>query len=129
MNFTLLVTGPPYGTQNASTAFLFSKAVLNSKNKLLSIFFHFDGVLNANIDISYCSDEYNLIEQWINLHHKHSVQLNVCVSAASRRGLCFDNNIHNGYLKKNNDLWLSFNLTGFSELVKYIEKSDRIIKF
>ncbi|XBC41208.1 MAG: sulfurtransferase complex subunit TusD [Buchnera aphidicola (Nurudea yanoniella)] len=129
MNFSLLVTGPPYGTQNAITAFLFSKAIINSANKLLSVFFHFDGVLNANKNFSYFSDEYDLVKQWIILNRKHCVKLNVCISAALRRGLTYEKKLTDKYLKKIDDLKSSFSFTGFSELAIYIEKSDRIIQF
>ncbi|XBC37617.1 MAG: sulfurtransferase complex subunit TusD [Buchnera aphidicola (Meitanaphis elongallis)] len=128
MNYTLLVTGPPYGTQNATTAFLFSCAIIASKNKLLSIFFHFDGVLNANKLISFPSGECNLTEKWVSLHCTYSVKLNVCISAAFRRGI-IKKNINDKFFKDIDSLKSSFYLTGFSELARYIEKSDRVIQF
>ncbi|MDE5286150.1 MAG: DsrE family protein, partial [Buchnera aphidicola] len=48
MNYTILVTGPAYGTQNSSTAFLFCQSVLKLNHILHSIFFYCDGVYNAN---------------------------------------------------------------------------------
>ncbi|XBC41731.1 MAG: sulfurtransferase complex subunit TusD [Buchnera aphidicola (Kaburagia rhusicola rhusicola)] len=128
MNYTLLIMGPPYGTQNASTAFLFACAVTSSKNKLLSIFFHCDGTSNANKYISLSSDEFNLVEKWEHLHHKHSVKLNVCISAASRRGV-FKKSTKNQFFKNIDDVRSSFFFTGLSELARYIEKSDRVIQF
>ncbi|XBC38668.1 MAG: sulfurtransferase complex subunit TusD [Buchnera aphidicola (Melaphis rhois)] len=129
MYYTLLVTGPPYGTQNASTALLFSRAIIITKNKLLSIFFHCDGVLNAKKLVSFPSREYNLVEKWIDLYHVCSVKLNVCISAASRRGIINNTNNDNEVLKKHDSINSFFCFTGLSELAKYIEKSDRIIQF
>ncbi|XBC38457.1 MAG: sulfurtransferase complex subunit TusD [Buchnera aphidicola (Floraphis choui)] len=128
MSYTLLVTGPPYGTQNASTALLFSRAIFTSNYKLLSVFFHFDGVLNANKLISFSSDEYNLIEKWVDLNKTFGVKLNVCISAAYRRGIV-KNQVYNEFSRSISTLKSSFHLTGFSELARYIEKSDRIIQF
>ncbi|XBC44314.1 MAG: sulfurtransferase complex subunit TusD [Buchnera aphidicola (Schlechtendalia peitan)] len=128
MKYTLLVSGPPYGTQNSSTAFLFSRAVIVSKNELLSIFFYCDGVLNANKLISFPSDECNLFKKWVHLCQICSVKLNVCVSAAYRRGI-LNKRVHNKYLQDMNTSESVFSFSGLSELGKYIEKSDRVIQF
>ena len=48
MRYTLLVTGPAYGTQQASSALLFARALLAAGHQLQSVFFYREGVLNAN---------------------------------------------------------------------------------
>ncbi len=48
MRYTLLVTGPAYGTQHASSALLFARALLAQGHQLESVFFYREGVLNAN---------------------------------------------------------------------------------
>lgn len=39
LNYCLLVTGPAYGTQQASSAYQFAKALLITGHQLTSIFF------------------------------------------------------------------------------------------
>ena len=48
MRFAITVTGPAYGTQQATSALQFARAVLQEGHELLSIFFYREGVYNAN---------------------------------------------------------------------------------
>ncbi|ADP67991.1 sulfur transfer complex subunit TusD [Buchnera aphidicola str. JF98 (Acyrthosiphon pisum)] len=128
MNYTILVTGPPYGTQNSSTAFLFCQSLLKTKHILHSVFFYCDGVLNANNMTTPAIDEFNLINAWQELNKKHQVKLYVCNSAALRRGVIEDEKLFNMNVKKGN-LALSFQLSGLIELAKSIKICDRIIQF
>ncbi len=57
MRYTLLVTGPAYGTQHASSALLFARALLAQGHQLESVFFYREGVLNANQLSAPASDE------------------------------------------------------------------------
>lgn len=43
MRFTLMVTGPAYGTQQASSALQFAKALLAEGHSLESVFFYREG--------------------------------------------------------------------------------------
>ena len=130
MNYTILVTGPPYGTQNSTSAFLFSNAVIVSQHTLNHVFFYCDGVLNASKFVYPSVDECNLVNKWEALYKKHSVKLRVCISAALRRGIIDEvsnlkgkKNINQGNVKS------SFILVGLSEFSEYLEISDRIIQF
>jgi tRNA 2-thiouridine synthesizing protein D len=128
MNYTILVTGASYGTQNASTAFLFCKALVETQNILHSVFFYCDGVLNANNMITPATDEFDLVKAWQKLNKKHKVNLYVCNSAALRRGIIEDEKILNMNVKKGN-LAPSFQITGLLELANSIKICDRIIQF
>ncbi|AAO27181.1 conserved hypothetical protein [Buchnera aphidicola str. Bp (Baizongia pistaciae)] len=130
MNYTVLVIGPPYSTQNSTSAFLFSRAVILNHHKLLSIFFYCDGALNANKFISPNFNECNLVEEWTWLHNKYLVKLCVCVSAALRRGVIdvVSNTKQNKNIKVGN-LKSSFFLTGLGEFSNYLKISDRVIQF
>ncbi|QCI20653.1 sulfurtransferase complex subunit TusD [Buchnera aphidicola (Brachycaudus cardui)] len=128
MNYTILVTGAAYGTQNASTAFLFCQALVQTKNILHSIFFYCDGVYNANSMTTPAIDEFNLIKAWQNLNKKYKVNLYVCNSAALRRGVIEDELIVNANIKKGN-LDRFFQLSGLIELANSINICDRIIQF
>ena len=126
MNYTVLVTGAAYSTQNARTAFLFCKSVIKMHHILNSVFFYFDGVLNANVISKLPTDEFNLIKGWQKLSQKNHVKLYVCVSAALRRGIVKENTISE--FKKGN-LAPYFQLSGLLELGNSIYISDRIIQF
>ncbi|WP_343154193.1 sulfurtransferase complex subunit TusD [Buchnera aphidicola] len=126
MNYTVLVTGSVYGTQNSSTAFLFCKSLIKMNHVLNSIFFYFDGVLNANLINQTPVDEFNLIQGWQQLHNKYNVKLYVCASAALRRGIVENNTIPN---LEHGNLAPFFQLSGLLELGHAIHTSDRIIQF
>lgn len=128
MKYTILVTGPPYGTQNSISAFLFSKQLILENFFLESIFFYATGVYNANCLIYPEKDEHNLMNLWVSLKKNFNVVLNVCISSAYRRGI-LSNEIA---VKTNNlsgNLSNSFNLVGLNDLSVSILASDRIIKF
>ncbi|QCI17330.1 sulfurtransferase complex subunit TusD [Buchnera aphidicola (Aphis helianthi)] len=126
MNYTVLVTGAAYGTQNASTAFLFCKSLIKMNHILNSVFFYCDGVLNANIINEAPVDEFNLIQGWQKLHQRHHVPLHVCTSAALRRGVVEDNTISRF---KQGNLASFFQFSGLLELGNAINISDRLIQF
>ncbi|MGL4506812.1 MAG: DsrE family protein, partial [Aeromonas sobria] len=48
LNFALLVTGPAYGTQTASTAYRFALSLIEQGHQLSHLFFYQDGVHNGN---------------------------------------------------------------------------------
>ena len=50
MRFAIVVTGPAYGTQQASSAFQFAQALIADGHELSSVFFYREGVYNANQD-------------------------------------------------------------------------------
>ncbi|CAL4326584.1 sulfurtransferase complex subunit TusD [Buchnera aphidicola] len=128
MNYTILVTGSAYGTQNASTAFLFCQALVKTTHILHSIFFYCDGVSNANSMITPAIDEFNLIKAWQKLNKKYQVNLYVCYSAALRRGILENDNTDHSNIKKGN-LALFFQTSGLIELANSINICDRIIQF
>lgn len=128
MNYTILVTGAAYGTQNSSTAFLFCQSLVKTKHKLHSVFFYCDGVLNANRMITPAIDEFNLVQAWQKLNKKYKVQLYVCNSAALRRGILGDEKQLHLNSKKGN-LAFFFQLSGLLELANSIKICDRIIQF
>ena len=85
LDYCLLVTGPAYGTQQASSAYQFAQALLAKGHRLSSVFFYREGVLNANRLTAPASDEFDLVRGWTQLAQQHGVALNVCVAAALRR--------------------------------------------
>ncbi|MFC0140257.1 sulfurtransferase complex subunit TusD [Erwinia mallotivora] len=128
MHFTLLVTGPACGTQQASSAFLFAQALLAEGHHLDSVFFYREGVLNASSLISPASDEFNLTQGWQQLHQEHGVALNVCVAAALRRGVTDQQEAKNLGLPADN-LGQGFQLTGLGALAEAVLSCDRLVQF
>ncbi|MEI2267331.1 sulfurtransferase complex subunit TusD [Erwinia sp. CGal63] len=128
MRFTLLVTGPAYGTQHASSALLFAQALLAAGHELESVFFYREGVLNASALTSPASDEFNLTQAWQKLQREHNVALNICVAAALRRGIADEQEAKNLGLSAAN-LAEGFQLSGLGALAEAALSSERMVQF
>lgn len=90
MRFALMVTGPAYGTQQASSAYQFARAVIDEGHRVESVFFYREGVYNANQLTSPASDEFDMVRAWQRLSEEQGVALHICVAAALRRGITDD---------------------------------------
>lgn len=128
MRFALMVTGPAYGTQQASSALLFAKAVLAEGHTLDSVFFYREGVFNANQLTSPASDEVDLVRAWQELHQQHHVALYICVAAALRRGVTDAEQAEAQGLSSGN-LQDGFMLTGLGALAEAALTADRVVQF
>jgi len=128
MRFTLLVTGPAYGTQQASSAYLFAQALLAQGHILENVFFYREGVLNASILTSPASDEFDLTRGWQQLHQERGVALNICVAAALRRGVTDEQEARNLGLPGAN-LASGFQLSGLGSLAEAALCCDRVVQF
>jgi len=128
MRYTLLVTGAAYGTQQASSAWLFAQALLAEGHELESVFFYREGVLNASALTSPASDEFNLTQAWQQLHRDHHVALNICVAAALRRGITDEQEAKNQGLPAAN-LAEGFQLSGLGALAEAALSSERMVQF
>lgn len=129
LNYCLLVTGPPYGTQQASSAYQFAKALLKTPHRLISIFFYQEGVFNANRFVAPASDEFDLVRAWHQLALEHHIILNVCISAALRRGVgsLQQEEVESGLSPHN--LQNGFTLSGLTALSEALLTCDRVIQF
>jgi tRNA 2-thiouridine synthesizing protein D len=128
MNYFLLVTGPAYGTQQASSAYQFSLALLAKGHQLSSVFFYREGVLNANKLAAPASDEFDLVRAWRQLAQQHGVTLNVCIAAALRRGVTNEQETQQqGLLTAN--LQPGFTLSGLGALAEALLSCDRMVQF
>lgn len=128
LNYCLLVTGPAYGTQQASSAYQFALALLAKGHLLSSIFFYREGVLNANQFAAPASDEFDLVRAWEKLAKKHNVTLNVCTSAALRRGITHIKKAKQQSLLTTN-FQTGFIFSGLGVLAEALLSSDRIVQF
>lgn len=128
MRYTLLVTGAPYGTQQASSALLFARALLAAGHQLESVFFYREGVLNANQLTAPASDEIDLVRAWQALWQEQGVLLNVCVAAALRRGVTDQQEASRLQLAASN-LQSGFELSGLGALAEAALSCDRLVQF
>lgn len=128
LSYCLLVTGPAYGTQQASSALQFAQALLAEGHRLKSVFFYREGVLNANQLTSPANDEFDLVRAWQQLGETHQVVLNVCVAAALRRGVTDAQQATHLNLASAN-LQPGFVLSGLGELAQSVLTCDRVIQF
>lgn len=123
LSYTLVVTGAPYGTQQASSAYQFAQALLERGHCLASIFFYREGVYNANQLTQPANDEFDLVRGWQRLTVRQGTQLNVCVVAAMRRGVV------TGASGVQSNLQPGFILSGLGALAEALLTSDRTVQF
>ncbi|WP_318356983.1 sulfurtransferase complex subunit TusD [Enterobacter sp.] len=128
MRFTILVTGPAYGTQQASSALQFARALLNAGHELISVFFYREGVYNANQLTAPASDEFDVVRAWQQLHTDHGVALEICVAAALRRGVTDETEAQQLGLAGAN-LQPGFTLSGLGALAQAALTCDRMVQF
>lgn len=128
MRFAIVVTGPAYGTQQASSALQFAQAVLNEGHELSSVFFYQEGVYNANMLTSPASDEFDVVRAWQQLNQTQGVTLNICVAAALRRGIVDETESARLGLAAAN-LQPGFILSGLGALAEASLTCDRVVQF
>lgn len=128
LRYSILVTGAPYGTQQASAAYQFSLALLARGHQLHSLFFYREGVLNGNQLTVPASDELDLVRLWQRLAADHQVKLNVCVAAALRRGV-IDNNEARQQEGVQANLQPGFSMSGLGSLAQASLSCDRLVQF
>ena len=128
MRFALMVTGPAYGTQQASSALLFARALLKEGHILESVFFYREGIHNANQLTSPASDEVDMVRAWQDLHQQYHVALHICVAAALRRGVT---DAEQSEVQKHTvgNLQSGFTLTGLGALAEAALTTDRMVQF
>lgn len=128
MRYSLMVTGPAYGTQQASSALLFARELVAQGHTLLSVFFYREGVYNANSLTAPASDEFDMVRAWQELHRQHGVELNICVAAGLRRGVVdTQESVRLGLAAAN--LQPDFALRGLGALAEAAMVSDRMVQF
>ncbi|WKX26666.1 sulfurtransferase complex subunit TusD [Tatumella ptyseos] len=125
MRYALIITGPAYGTQNATSAWMFAKALLQAEHTIASVFFYQEAVSNANMLTSPANDEHNLIEEWVKLSREENIALNICVSAALRRGVVDQEHAQAGLY----NFHPQFNFSGLGELAISLLTCERVIQF
>lgn len=88
-----MVSKSPFDHRNAENALSFCYAAESQGYKIQQVFFYQSGIHNASKLLSPNSDEVNLYRQWLALHNNFEIPLNVCISAASRRGVVSETSV------------------------------------
>lgn len=114
--YTLVVEGPPYGTESASLAYLFASEAVK-EHSVRAVFFYADGVLNACRGLSPANDEFNLVKAWQKFAKTHAVRLVLCESAGMRRA------VTGPYADE------GFEIGSLSDLAVFTSRSDRTVQF
>ena len=128
LSFALLVTGPAYGTQSASTAYRFARSLLAQGHTLSHLFFYQDGVHNGNGLHAPASDETDLVALWRELAIQQGIRIDVCVAAAMRRGV-LDDTEANRYQRPAVNLPKPWELSGLGQLHEAAQVADRLVCF
>ncbi len=128
MRFAIMVTGPAYGTQQASSALQFARAVIAEGHELGCVFFYREGVFNANALTTPASDEADIVRALQELHDRHGVELHICVAAALRRGVLDDAEAKRHGLTASN-LQPGFTLSGLGALAEASLTCERMVQF
>ena len=128
IKFSIVVGGAPYGSQCASSAYQFCVAALAAGHQVVGVFFYQEGVLNATQLLSPASDEVNLTDLWATLAIEKQFPLEVCVSAALRRGIVDQTEAKQLALQQFN-LQAPFVLSGLGQLAELSAGCDRLVQF
>ena len=128
VKFSIVVSGSAYGTQSASSAYQFCLAACHAGHEITGVFFYQEGVLNASQLISPATDEVNLPTLWAELAKNYDFPLEVCVSAALRRGIVSEAESAQLSLAQFN-LQSPFVLSGLGQLAELSANSDRLVQF
>lgn len=124
----VLVTGSVYGSQDALSAYHYTKMAIELGHKIQRVFFYNEGVHNASMLSSPASDEFDLHRAWVELANTHGLALDVCVAAALRRGVV-DQTESNKMDLANHNLVPPFQLSGLGQLAESLITADRVIQF
>ncbi|PIJ51230.1 sulfurtransferase TusD [Erwinia sp. OLTSP20] len=128
MRFSLMVTGPAYGTQQSISALQFARALCASEHQLVSIFFYREGVYNANRLTAPAADEQHMVQAWQEIHQRYNVALNICVAAGLRRGVVNAAEGKEAGVEGEN-LADGFVLSGLGTLAQAALNCDRVVQF
>ncbi|KYN85595.1 sulfur relay protein TusD [Vibrio cidicii] len=128
LTYTLVVTGPVYGTQSARSAYQFASALIEQGHTLVSVFFYQEGVNNGSGLTVPANDEFDLVKAWQKLATQHKVRLETCVAAALRRGVIGEEEAQQHALTQHN-LAEGFTQAGLGSLAEAMLVQDRVVQF
>ncbi|MCW8092387.1 sulfurtransferase complex subunit TusD [Alteromonas sp. ASW11-130] len=128
-SYSMLITSAPYEGERIYNAQQFAQSLLdNPGTHLVNIFFYQQGVLNANCLGISVSGQRNLYKGWCDIASNSDVSLQVCVTAAARRGIISkqeqEENALPGFTLRS-----PFEQTGLSDFFAQLHSTDRLVQF
>ena len=87
MKYAIQLNSGPGQNASAYTAYQFIKAALAEGHEIMRIFFYHDGVHHGFGPSRHTAAEVHAAPDWSLLARHHGIDLVLCVSAATRRGL------------------------------------------
>jgi tRNA 2-thiouridine synthesizing protein D len=127
--FCIIITSPSLDEEGAYSAYRFAQAAIASGHKITGVFFYQSGVTLANNFQSVLSDERNLHVLWREFALQHKLPLQVCVTAANRRGLLSQTESQEESSTTGFNISPPFESVGIGELMVQLDNSDRSIQF
>jgi tRNA 2-thiouridine synthesizing protein D len=127
LRFALQVNSAPYSGQGSATAYRFATAALQAGHEIYRVFFYFDGAYTALGGSGPPDDEKNLVKCWSRLALEQNIDLVVCVSAATRRGLLRSDEIGGPPLQS--IIAAGFRISGLGQWVDAGIEADRLLIF
>lgn len=126
---SIIVTSPALDSQGAYSALRFIQATIEKGHSVNGVFFYQAGVTVANAFQTVLSDELALYEKWQDLAQQHKIPLQVCVTAANRRGIISQEDAQQDKDRHDHNLVSPFQSVGIGELVAMLNESDKSIQF
>lgn len=123
----VVVTTPPYSNLTI-TAIDYVETALSQGIDVIGVFFYQDGAIHANDNVNVASDEYQAIKHWQKLHNDYDLPLHLCITAAEKRGIVWDDltNTEKTEQSNINDI---FTVSGLGELVELSTHATRLVQF
>lgn len=121
MKISVLVLGSPTETRACHSALSFARAVIESKHELFRVFFYQDAVEICKSSFDESSEELQLQGKWQSFAEQSKVELDICISAAQRRGI--------GNSEPISNVANRFQIMGLGQLVEAMIESDRLVTF
>ncbi|MBE1301126.1 MAG: sulfurtransferase complex subunit TusD [Alteromonadaceae bacterium] len=120
----VLITSSVSNNANASSALKYIKAALLAGHKV-DVFFYGNAIHDCNQYTSPLSDEMNITREYMKLEHEQNLQLLVCNTAASRRGLLPEEEAH----EQGFNLQAPFIAAGLTEFATLSQSADKMVQF
>lgn len=115
--FVIFINTAPLSSNNGRHAINFCKAVVEAGHKIKQIFFYGDGVHHANPFAVPVSGESALLTQWIDIKRLSGAPLNLCITAAEKRGLV-GTQLENGVVSD------AFSICGMADYFSALHQSE-----
>nr|WP_136252221.1 sulfurtransferase complex subunit TusD [Ningiella ruwaisensis] len=119
--FAIFVTKSPYDSRNAESALRFCEAAITAGHRIEQVFFYQSGVHNSSTFLDLNTDEINMCKRWSEFKLANDVPLNLCVTAAARRGIVAEDQKS----KPDSNLAAAFTPVGMSEYFSALNENAK----